>query len=368
MAGPCGARGTLSPHSLLFDLPPALLGELCTILDSCDGPLGWRGLAERLSNSWLDVRHIEKYVHQGKSGTRELLWSWAQKNKTIGDLLQVLHEMGHQRAIHLIMNYGVNWTPPVQTHHELRFPNLPPNSKPVCRESDPGPLELANVTVDNVLVPEHNERGVVLHKTPISFQSILEGTKHFHKDFLIGEGEIFEVYRVEIRNQTYAVKLFKQVQSPPHTRAGCIFHRDGETLSGLSLYEQWDTFRQITVHKWHNPTFLARSNQCVDRNSQSHPVLAQHPAVCRHLWQHFQICKCRCKKYLELLPPCCLKSSRNITLSAPAPTRYRESTENWAKACGMKEAHTHRLFVSSQKRKRASGFFIDQTIYPKNTT
>lgn len=62
--------------------------------------------AERLSNSWLDVRHIEKYVHQGKSGTRELLWSWAQKNKTIGDLLQVLHEMGHQRAIHLIMNYG----------------------------------------------------------------------------------------------------------------------------------------------------------------------------------------------------------------------------------------------------------------------
>lgn len=62
--------------------------------------------AERLSNSWLDVRHIEKYVDQGKSGTRELLWSWAQKNKTIGDLLQVLQEMGHQRAIHLITNYG----------------------------------------------------------------------------------------------------------------------------------------------------------------------------------------------------------------------------------------------------------------------
>jgi hypothetical protein len=51
-----------------------------------------------------------------------------------------------------------------------------------------------------------------LQKTPISFQSILEGTKHFHKDFLIGEGEIFEVYRVDIRNQAYAVKLFKQVR------------------------------------------------------------------------------------------------------------------------------------------------------------
>lgn len=46
MAGMCGTRGSLSAHTLLFDLPPALLGELCAILDSCDGPLGWRGLGE----------------------------------------------------------------------------------------------------------------------------------------------------------------------------------------------------------------------------------------------------------------------------------------------------------------------------------
>lgn len=62
--------------------------------------------AERLASSWLDVRHIEKYVDQGKSGTREILWSWAQKNKTIGDLLQILQEMGHHRVIHLIANHG----------------------------------------------------------------------------------------------------------------------------------------------------------------------------------------------------------------------------------------------------------------------
>lgn len=46
MAGLCGDRGALSAHTLLFDLPPTLLGELCEILDSCDGPLGWRGLGE----------------------------------------------------------------------------------------------------------------------------------------------------------------------------------------------------------------------------------------------------------------------------------------------------------------------------------
>ncbi|KAF7483081.1 Hypothetical predicted protein [Marmota monax] len=46
MAGSCGACGALSAHTLLFDLPPALLGQLCAVLDSCDGALGWRGLGE----------------------------------------------------------------------------------------------------------------------------------------------------------------------------------------------------------------------------------------------------------------------------------------------------------------------------------
>ncbi|XP_059792412.1 interleukin-1 receptor-associated kinase 3 isoform X2 [Balaenoptera ricei] len=195
-AGSRGARGALSAHTLLFDMPPALLGELCAVLDSCDGALGWRGLAERLSSSWLDVRHIEKYVDQGKSGTRELLWSWAQKNKTIGDLLQILQEMGHHRAIHLIATYGAALNPSEQSHQGKGFPIM--LSK-----------ETASVTVDNVLIPEHNEKGI-LFKSSISFHNIIEGTKNFHKDFLIGEGEIFEVYRVEIQNRTYAIKLFKQ--------------------------------------------------------------------------------------------------------------------------------------------------------------
>uniref|UniRef100_A0A8C8YLH8 Interleukin-1 receptor-associated kinase 3 n=1 Tax=Prolemur simus TaxID=1328070 RepID=A0A8C8YLH8_PROSS len=196
MAGSGGAHGALSAHTLLFDLPPTLLGELCAVLDSCDGALGWRGLAERLSSSWLDVRHIEKYVDQGKSGTRELLWSWAQKNKTVGDLLQILQEMGHHRAIYLITNHGAILSPSRQSHQKDGFPNV--SSK-----------ETANVIVDYVPIPKHNEKGMLL-KSSISFQNIIEGTRNFHKDFLIGEGEIFAVYRVEIQNQTYAIKLFKQ--------------------------------------------------------------------------------------------------------------------------------------------------------------
>uniref|UniRef100_A0A8C2VZY4 Interleukin 1 receptor associated kinase 3 n=1 Tax=Chinchilla lanigera TaxID=34839 RepID=A0A8C2VZY4_CHILA len=156
--------------------------------------------------SWLDVRHIEKYVDQGKSGTRELLWSWAQKNKTIGDLLQILEDMGHHRAIHLITKHGKRMRPLKESHQECGFPHIPAKVEHVCTEMT---LGCPNVTVNNVPTPEHNEKGILL-KSPISFQHIVEGTRNFHRDFLIGEGEIFEVYKVEIRNRTYAIKLLKQ--------------------------------------------------------------------------------------------------------------------------------------------------------------
>ncbi|XP_030794578.1 interleukin-1 receptor-associated kinase 3 isoform X2 [Rhinopithecus roxellana] len=87
-------------------------------------------------------------------------------------------------------------SPSERGYQEGRFPNI------LFKET-------ASVTVDNVLIPEHNEKGI-LPKSSISFQNIIEGTRNFHKDFLIGEGEIFEVYRVKIQNLTYAVKLFKQ--------------------------------------------------------------------------------------------------------------------------------------------------------------
>ncbi|KAG8514131.1 Interleukin-1 receptor-associated kinase 3 [Galemys pyrenaicus] len=210
-AGSRQARGQLSAHTLLFDMPPALLGELCAVLDSCDGPMGWRGLAERLSSSWLDVRHIEKYVDQGKSGSRELLWSWAQKNKTIGDLLQILQEMGHQRAIQLITNNGEYFIFDVTL---CSFGTAVNPSKQSLQEVVPNmsPKETTDVTLDDVLIPERNKKGIPF-KSSISFQNILEGTKNFHKDFLIGEGEMFEVYRMELQNQAYAIKLFKQAKN-----------------------------------------------------------------------------------------------------------------------------------------------------------
>ena len=62
--------------------------------------------AARILPSWLDMRCTEIKEAAGKSPTQELLWTWAQQNKTVGDLLQVLEDMGHQRALSLFQSPG----------------------------------------------------------------------------------------------------------------------------------------------------------------------------------------------------------------------------------------------------------------------
>uniref|UniRef100_F7FQL3 Interleukin 1 receptor associated kinase 3 n=1 Tax=Monodelphis domestica TaxID=13616 RepID=F7FQL3_MONDO len=222
--------GTCLP---LFDLPPSLLGAFCSILDSCDGVLGWRGLAERISSSWLEVRHIEKYMEQGKSGTRELLWSWAQKNKTIGDLLQILQEMGHERAINLIVNHG---KPDKRRNLYITF-------QEIFRENNPDILHPENkIEIERIYQSPLKRDPKMKHsrilyeaarklKPSFNFKSIIEGTKNFHKDLLIGEGEFFKVFRVELQNGTYAVKLFKQETTIQNKKNWKMFFSELEVLN-----------------------------------------------------------------------------------------------------------------------------------------
>lgn len=58
--------------------------------------------AVRIASSLLEVRMLERVEAAGRSPTRELLWSWAQQNSTVQDLLNVLQDMGHIRALQLI--------------------------------------------------------------------------------------------------------------------------------------------------------------------------------------------------------------------------------------------------------------------------
>uniref|UniRef100_A0A674A3C3 Interleukin-1 receptor-associated kinase 3 n=1 Tax=Salmo trutta TaxID=8032 RepID=A0A674A3C3_SALTR len=100
---------------------------LYDIIDSGDDSLGWRGLAARIVPSWMEVRRTERLEAIGKSPTRELIWSWAQQNKTVGDLVNVLEDMGHYRALQLFIpqvdhQRAAGITPPLPSHP--RHPHL----------------------------------------------------------------------------------------------------------------------------------------------------------------------------------------------------------------------------------------------------
>ncbi|XP_059904516.1 interleukin-1 receptor-associated kinase 3-like isoform X2 [Gadus macrocephalus] len=92
--------------TFLYNVPPSLIEHLCKIIDSGDDQFGWRGLAARIVPSWLEVRRAERLEAAGRSPARELLWTWAQQNPTVADLVRVLEDMGHHWALQLFVQPG----------------------------------------------------------------------------------------------------------------------------------------------------------------------------------------------------------------------------------------------------------------------
>ncbi|XP_066579881.1 interleukin-1 receptor-associated kinase 3 isoform X2 [Amia ocellicauda] len=185
----------LSSSTPLFDAPPAVMERLCKLIDCGDGDVGWRGLAERILPDWLEVRCMERVGALGKSPTRELLWSWAQKNKTVGDLLEVLQDMGHQRAMQLFMPQGFKSAP---SPENVFLSKLKEHTSE--RESN---LKTVN-NADVLEVSEHHHCYSVhrpnegLKQTPVlQYSDIVNGTRNFHPDFKIGEGSFSEGRQAE---------------------------------------------------------------------------------------------------------------------------------------------------------------------------
>ncbi|KAM7366773.1 hypothetical protein PAMP_014720 [Pampus punctatissimus] len=88
-------------------------------MDSGDDRLGWRGLAVRVVTSFLEVRALERVEAAGRSPTWELLWSWAQQNARVQDLLRVLQDMGHHSSLQLFQAHIQSQS---QTIKESRLP------------------------------------------------------------------------------------------------------------------------------------------------------------------------------------------------------------------------------------------------------
>ncbi|XP_058482030.1 interleukin-1 receptor-associated kinase 3 [Solea solea] len=188
--------------TFLYDVPPLVLERFCRVMDCGGDTLGWRALAVRVVPSYSEVRMLERLEAAGRSPTRELLWSWAQQNTRVQDLLMVLQDMGHHRALQLFQS-PARESPLPQSHRHVED-DFTPSSVTPTSETQP---------------------------RVITLRDIIEGTRHFHHDMRIAEGPFASVYRACVGNKTFAVKVFKQINS-------------------VSWKKQWELFRkEMEIHR-----------------------------------------------------------------------------------------------------------------------
>ncbi|CAN0068861.1 unnamed protein product [Lampetra planeri] len=150
-------RGSaLSRSTYIYDVRPLVLDEFCRIMDTCESPMGWRDLAKHMISDMTEMRLLALKGEHGKSCTAELIWTWGQRNHTVGELLDLLEVIGNKRALNLFL-----------------------------REM----LDLQQI---------------------FSLQAILEGTHNFSIDRKLGEGAFGVVYKADIHRTPFAVKLLKK--------------------------------------------------------------------------------------------------------------------------------------------------------------
>ncbi|XP_045928604.1 interleukin-1 receptor-associated kinase 3 isoform X2 [Micropterus dolomieu] len=201
----------MDASTLLYDVPPAVVQRFCEIMDSGDDRFGWRGLAVRVVPSLLEVRMLERMETAGRSPTRELLWSWAQQNSTVRDLVKILQDMGHLRALQLFRGQAQESPSPHSNPHAESTGKM---SAAQVKES----FQLEASSSSPTLCPVNS----------INFQDIVEGTRHFHDEMRIAEGPFSDVYRAQMGSRTFAVKVFKQINQTSWKKLWDIFRKEVE--------------------------------------------------------------------------------------------------------------------------------------------
>ncbi|XP_062238560.1 interleukin-1 receptor-associated kinase 3 [Platichthys flesus] len=213
----------MDPDTLLYDVPPALLESFHRIMDGGGDTLGWRGLAVRILPSYLELRMLERLEAAGRSPSSELLWSWAQQNKRVRDLQKVLQDMGHLRALQLFQGPAqVSESPsppsdlPGESTGQMSAAEVKESPQPEASSSSQPSIPMWSAAEN--------------HTAGLTFQDVIEGTRSFHPETRIAEGHFANVYRARIGSNTFAVKLFKQI-------------------NGVSWKKLWDAFRkEMEIH------------------------------------------------------------------------------------------------------------------------
>ncbi|XP_057711727.1 interleukin-1 receptor-associated kinase 3 [Corythoichthys intestinalis] len=204
----------MDPHTFLYDVSSLFIDRFCEIMDTGCHRYGWRGLAARILPSFTEVRVYERMEAGGRSPTRELLWSWAQQNSQVRDLLKVLQDMGHFRAMQLFQDQC----------HAVQGTYLP-----LINECEPTELvSTANTKESIKFETSHRHESSGKPWPLISLQNIQEGTRDFHNEMRISEGCFSDIYLAHIEGVKFAVKLFKQVDNVSWKRLWDVFRKEVE--------------------------------------------------------------------------------------------------------------------------------------------
>uniref|UniRef100_A0A3Q3DA59 Interleukin-1 receptor-associated kinase 3 n=1 Tax=Hippocampus comes TaxID=109280 RepID=A0A3Q3DA59_HIPCM len=181
----------MDPNTFLYNVPPFVILRFCEIMDTGCHRYGWRGLAARIVPSFTEVRMYERMEAGGRSPTKELLWCWAQQNPRVQDLLEVLQDMGHYRAMQLFQDqcYAVKGT---------------------------------------VNAASNNKCELTGHVSPTNKRNIVAGTRDFNQEMRISEGCFSDVYLARIGGDMFAVKLFKQVNNVSWKKLWDVFRKEME--------------------------------------------------------------------------------------------------------------------------------------------
>nr|QKD77244.1 interleukin-1 receptor-associated kinase 3 [Anguilla japonica] len=284
----------------LYDVPPSLMEMVCKIIDGGDGSLGWRDLAARILPNWSELRQTERLEAAGKSPTGELLWSWAQKNKTVGDLLRVLKDMGHERALDVLRTGGFKPVPTEWSSH----------CADVFQKRSDGESAHEQLRYS----PCAASQGCPLKDT-ITYRDVKEGTHNFHQNSRIWESTFSEVYKGTKGDQTFSVKLFKQEKNASWKKLWNAFRTEMEVLHHKqhpNILELWGCFLEGDRYCLVTP-FLPRG-------SLFHQLHEQQGGVSLSWQDRLNIIKgtARGVAYLHTAPPCgviCANlTSQNILL------------------------------------------------------
>ncbi|KAM4651170.1 interleukin-1 receptor-associated kinase-like 2 [Discoglossus pictus] len=223
------ASGGSASSTLILDIPPYVLEELCSSMD-CLSDWEWMRFASRVISNQTDLIRIHRMERMGVSVTRELLWYWEQRMATVQDLVTILQDLELYRAINILqqcfpisaressVKERVGPRPAWAPSSKMGPPDATTPESPVQPLPSPPavPQSLLNsfqgsCSQEALSIPQQ-ERGGYVSSSPLlwTMEEVEQVTGQFSSTRVIHRGEFADVFRAQKENRLYAIKKLKK--------------------------------------------------------------------------------------------------------------------------------------------------------------